>query len=213
MSSTEVYPFSDGSLPTFLQPTFFWSLFSPSSWHTSLPQVCVPLKTIACLFPLAPRLVLSHNALFWNIKISFYNSGLRWNDLFTSQEKFCSRSICKRNLWSELCGKLWTSRFDMAVCSIDESALFQLCHECLKNCALWRVCKSLLILFSGKRQRMFLLFFSQTDSSLDASVVPCAALRLKGMTSLSDDGVVVLDTSVCDWRFEGTTYYFMWFQN
>jgi len=53
-------------------------------------------------------------------------------------------------------------------------------------------------LFSGKRQRMFLLFFSQTDSSLDASVVPCAALRLKGMTSLSDDGVVVLDTSVCD---------------
>jgi hypothetical protein len=26
--------------------------------------------------------------------------------------------------------------FDMAVCSIDESALFQLYHECLKNCAL-----------------------------------------------------------------------------
>ncbi len=24
----------------------------------------------------------------------------------------------------------------MAVCPIDESALFQLCHECLKNCAL-----------------------------------------------------------------------------
>lgn len=31
MSSTEVYPFSDSSLPTFLQPTFFWPLFSPSS--------------------------------------------------------------------------------------------------------------------------------------------------------------------------------------
>jgi len=72
----------------------------------------------------------------------------------------------------------------MAVCSIDESALFQLCHECLKNCALWRVCKSMLIWFSGKRQRMFLLFFSETGSSLDASVVPCEALRLKGMNSL-----------------------------
>lgn len=147
--------------------------------------------------------MLSHNALFWNIKISFYNSGLRSNDLFTSQEKFCSRSICKRNRWSELCEKLWTSRFHMAVCSIVESAFFQLCHECLKNCALWRVCKSLLIWFSGKRQRMFLLFFSQTESSLDASVVPCEALRLKGMTSLSDDSAVVLDTTVCDWRFEG----------
>jgi hypothetical protein len=45
---------------------------------------------------------------------------------------------------------------------------------------------------------MFLLFFSQTESSLDASVVPCEALRLKGMTSLSDDSAVVLDTTVCD---------------